>query len=86
METDISIEIPNHLQSKCGRNLHWDFYRVDVKLKGNRVIHNLSVHSAKAFVPVSGESNAKYNFTTREIRNIRPASLVSRVKTYLLGW
>jgi len=86
MEPEISINIPSHLQGKCGRNLHWDYYKVDVKLKSGEIINNLSVHSAKAFVPFSGESNSKYNFQSADIDNVRPATLTSRLKTFVFGW
>ena len=86
MNPDISISIPSHLLKRCGRNLHWDFYRVDVRLKSGKVIRGLSVHSAKAFVPASGEDGGKYDFESSDIENIRPATFVSRLKTLLCGW
>lgn len=86
MSKDISIPIPSNLQHKCGRNLHWDFYQVDVKLKNGKVIRNLSVHSAVAFVPIHCEDGSKYNFLSSDIEDIRPVTLFSRVKTFLYGW
>jgi len=86
VKSDIAINIPKHLQEKCGENLHWDLYRVDAKLKCGKIIRNLSVHSAKAFVPTSGESHCKYNFQSEDIESIRPATLAVRLKTFLFGW
>ncbi len=85
-QSGLSIEIPKHLRRKCGRNLHWDLYRVDVKLKNGKVIHNLSVNSSIAFVPVTGENVEKYSFKSGDVLNVRPASAFSRLKTLLLGW
>ncbi|WP_146144053.1 MULTISPECIES: hypothetical protein [unclassified Photobacterium] len=86
METETSIIIPNHLQGNCGRNLHWDYYKVDVKLKSGEIVNDLSVHATKVIVPVAGESKSKYNFQSEDIDNIRPATLISRLKTSVFGW
>jgi hypothetical protein len=86
MSSKVSIPIPSHLQHKCGRCLHWDFYQADVKLKSGKIIRNLSVREAVAFVPIQGEDSGKYYFKTADIENVRPATLFSRIKTFFNGW
>ena len=86
MPMDVSIDIPEELRSKCGPNLHWDFYQVDVLLKNGTVIKNLSVRSSSVITPINGEAGDKYNFCSKEISNIRPAKLLARLQSLLFGW
>ncbi|EGQ8287407.1 hypothetical protein BBL81_06320 [Vibrio parahaemolyticus] len=80
------IEIPDELRSKCGSNLHWDLYKVDVRLRSGVVLYNLSVRDKVAFEPTVDESPDKYNFQSSDIVSIRPATIPSRIQTLFFGW
>ncbi|KNA47886.1 hypothetical protein A5A_023667 [Vibrio cholerae MZO-2] len=80
------IEIPDELRSKCGSNLHWDLYKVDVRLRSGVILYDLSVRDKVAFEPTVDEAPDKYNFQSSDIVNIRPATVPSRIKTLFFGW
>jgi len=80
------IHIPEHLKSKCGSNLHWDLYKVDVKLISGEIRYGLSVRERAVFEPTSGEDPKQYNFQDSDIAGIRPATVISRIRTCLRGW
>ncbi|NOI73960.1 hypothetical protein F0246_26615 [Vibrio owensii] len=80
------IEIPDELRSKCGSNLHWDLYKVDVRLRSGVILYNLSVRDEVALEPTADESSEKYNFQSSDIVSIRPATIPSRIQTLFSGW
>jgi len=80
------IEVPDELKSKCGSNLHWGLYKVDVKVRSGAILYNLSVRDKAVFEPTVGEPLERYNFRSLDVVSIRPATLLSRIKTIFYGW
>jgi len=85
-EQKVEILIPEHLRHKCGKNLHWDYYEIDVKLRNGTIRNRMSVHSACAIMPTNNEPNDRYDFNSCDIEDIRPSTLIARLRTLFNGW